>query len=482
VQPVMPQIETVVMLMLENRSLDTVLGWLYADDEPQPANVYPPHSAAAFDGIRAGMSNRYESTTYEPQRGTAGMNQPCRVPRWDPNEPFEHVQRQLYEDGDGTMPSGPPWTLPAPMTGFAYDFDAWYTTNVEVMGAYDEAQLPVLYGLAQNFAVSDRWFASIPTQTNANRAFSLCGTSLGGVDNGTPATYDTPTIFNALTGTKTWGIYYQYDGIGSFDPGPPGGCYTADVFPQIRKAIDANEGTLDTYSNFLATLASGGDLPAFCYLEPFWGGGKGWPTGGDFVGLQGNDYHPPAWIGPAENDLNVLYEALRASKQWPNLLFIITFDEHGGTWDHVSPTKTVAPDGNVDLFDFETLGVRVPTLLVSPYVTPGTVFRAPQGSAYDYDHTSFIATILKWAGIDPITAGLGGRVAVAPTFDGVLGDTPTDGSPTFTVPDGYADQGGGKGPHLLDVDLSRVPIEVFRSVVEAADSVEDLVERLRRLA
>ena len=128
---------------------------------------------------------------------------------------------------------------------------------------------------------------------------------------------------------------------------------------------------------FSSALAAGVDVPSFCYLEPFWGGGKGYPTGNDFIGLQGNDYHPPAWIGPAENDLNVLYETLRASKQWDHMLFIITFDEHGGTWDHVSPSATVAPDGNVSTFDFKTLGVRVPTILVSPYVAPGTVFRAP---------------------------------------------------------------------------------------------------------
>ena len=409
-QPVMPQIDTIVMLMLENRSLDTVLGWLYHDQPP--ANVFPTGSSPAFDGIPAGASNSYKGTAYSPAAGTQAMPQPCRVPRWDPNEPFEHVRTQLFADGDGNMPANP-WSTPAPMTGFAYDFHEFYISDTEVMGAYSVAELPVLYGLAQNFAVSDRWFASVPTQTNANRAFSICGTSLGGVDNGTPDTYDVPTVFNAIGSSKSWGVYWQYDGIGAGDPGD-GPCYTADIFPQIGRAAAAGDGVVAPYATFLSALAAGEDVPSFCYLEPFWGGGKGYPTGNDFIGLQGNDYHPPAWIGPAENDLNVLYEALRASKQWDHMLFIITFDEHGGTWDHVSPSATVAPDGNVSTFDFKTLGVRVPTILVSPYVAPGTVFRAPAGSAYDFDHTSFIATILSWAGVDPTTAGLGARVAVAP--------------------------------------------------------------------
>jgi phospholipase C len=481
---VMPQIDTIVMLMLENRSLDTMLGWLYSGGKPN--HVFPNTNdprELLFNGIPPGAVNYYKSTAYSPANGTQGMSQPCRVPRWDPNEPFESVEIQLFADGDGQMPNDP-WLEQAPMTGFAYDFDAWWLTDAglaEVMGAYTAQQLPVLYGLAESFAVSDRWFSSIPTQTDANRAFSICGTSLGGLDNGTPDTYDAPTVFNAISGQKSWGVYWQYDGVGAGDPGE-GPCYTVDIFPQIKQA---GSGVVDTYQNFLAKLAAGADLPSFCYLEPFWGGGKGELAGTDFVGLQGNDYHPPAWIGPAENDLNVLYDALRKSKQWPSMLLIITFDEHGGLWDHVSPTATVAPDDNTSQFDFKTLGVRVPTILVSPYVNPGTVFRAPPpqtGPAFDFDHTSFIATILKWAGVDPATAGLGNRVAVAPTFEAVLSDTPYDNSPTFSVPSDYAGQGGGLGPHLLDVSLAGVPIERFREAEEQSGTVEEFKARLADLA
>lgn len=475
---VMPQIETIVMLMLENRSLDTLLGWLYHDGQPQ--HVYPPDSDPRFDGIPPGAVNSYKTTPYSPADGTQGMKQPCRVPRWDPYEPFEHVRVQLFGDSYGRIPNDP-WSKPAPMTGFVYDFDAWYVDNAEVMGAYSAQQLPVLYGLAESFAVSDRWFSSVPTQTNANRAFSICGTSLGGLDNGIPPTYDTPTVFNAISGSKSWGVYWQYDGIGAGDPGD-GPCYTADIFPQIGRAAAAGSGVIGTYASFLAALAAGDDVASFCYLEPFWGGGQGYETGTDFAGLQGNDYHPPAWIGPAEYELNNLYNALRSSKQWPSMLFIITFDEHGGLWDHVPPTATKAPDDNTSLFDFQTLGVRVPTILVSPYVAPGTVFRAPTCSKYDFDHTSFIATILRWAGLDPATAGLGNRVAVAPTFDAVLSETPIDNSPTFVVPGGYGSQGGGLGPHLVDVSLAGVPIERFREAEEQSETVEEFKARLADLA
>src|SRR6185295_3019398 len=86
------------------------------------------------------------------------------------------------------------------------------------------------------------------------------------------------------------------------------------------------------------------ELPDFSYIEPFWGGGYGLPTGDDFIGLQGNDYHSPAWVGPAEFDLNEMYNALRSSTYWDEMLFVITFDEHGGTWDHIPPLQTVKPD------------------------------------------------------------------------------------------------------------------------------------------
>ena len=482
--PVMPQIKTIVHLMLENRSLDTMLGWLYADSKP--AYVYPEGSAAKFDGIPAGASNSYKGTAYHPTRGTRDYEDPWRVTSFDPYEPYKHVKIQMYGDDHGRVPKNP-WSESPPMTGFAYDYHGFSTrhSTQEVMGAYSPAELPVLYGLAENFAVSDRWFASIPTQTDANRAFSVCGTSLGGVNNGKPKRYDTKTLFNALSAENSWGIYWQSDGIAAGDPDRRGKrtCYTADIFPQVKDALGSGE--IKRYSDFLQTLENGGELPRFCYLEPCWGGGKGDLGSDSFTGIQGNDYHPPAWIGPAEADLNILYRALVNSKQWPNMLFIITFDEHGGTWDHVPPTTTVAPDHHTfEDFAFERLGVRVPTILVSPYVRPGTVFRAPAGQGYDYDHTSVIATVLKWAGIDPVGAGLGKRVAIAPTFEGALSGTPSTATPpSFEVPSDYASQGGGAGHlNLLDLNLRDVSVRDFRDACDSCDSVESFKVRLKELA
>jgi phospholipase C len=490
IAPVMPQIDTVVMMMFENRSLDTVLGWLYRDGRPNV--VYPPGTPERYDGIPPDAANYHHSTRYQPALGTQGMPQPCRVPNLDPNEGLPNVKNQLYADAFGKLPDAEPWSRTPTMTGFAWDYDEFYSQNQEVMGAYTPEQLPVLSGLARNYAVSDRWFSSAPTQTDPNRAFSICGTSLGGevnddLDGSTFAASN--TLFNALgEAGKTWGIYWQTDG-GWAAGSPFFDVYTPYFFPRIAAA---KHGGVHPFASFLSSLREG-TLPNFCYLEPKWGGGVGVP--GDplgWVGYQGDDYHPPAWIGPAENDLNTLYDAIVRSPQWQNMLFIVTFDEHGGTWDHVPPPATIAPDERVGKsgFRFDRLGVRVPTLLISPFIPGGMVFRSPDPGT-DFDHTSFIATLLKWAGVDPASANLGKRTAVAPTFEGVLSDTRRSDTPVFNVPAGYADQGTSQGvpqsplPHVV-LDATTSPpkpmdIRAFRQACEQSESPDDLRERLRKL-
>ncbi|MFT5679630.1 MAG: phospholipase C [Myxococcota bacterium] len=468
--PALSQIDTIVVLMLENRSLDSLLGWLYADENP-PA-VYPLDSGASFNGA-VGQSQTFNGAPLSPPSNT---QQPgwfsTRVPAYDPNEDFADMVAQMFCNGEGQWinadgqsinPIAPFSTVPS-MQGYAFNYSASYVKEVsEVMGGFTAEELPVLYGLASAFAVSDAWFASAPCQTNANRAFSICGTSLGCVNNDEFTTQfgTTPTLFNALAQTdRSFGIYWQNRYLGSGSGGlktwPT--CYTVDMFPQIYAVAGApgsgKPGVIDTYANFLSAVESGEPIPAFCYIETFWGGGKGNEGGDDsgtaWTGVQGNDYHPCSDVGPAEAALNELYKRLRAHPQWDNMLIVITFDEAGGTWDHVPPPSTVAPDSQLGEaarafnFTFESLGPRVPTLLISPYVSPGTVFRAESGAL---DHTSLIATILKWADVNPAEANLGSRVAQAPTFEGVLSSTPVNtSSPTcFQVPDNYASNAKGLG-------------------------------------
>ena len=501
---VMPQIETVVMLMLENRSLDTVLGWLHnaptdQDGHKPKVTFLPPGSDPRFNGIRAGMTNAKRhgdvSRTYPPAHGTQGFEQSLRTPRADPWEGMAHVQYQMYADENGP-PTTLGWGPNAPMTGFAWDYPALWDRSGEVMGAYTAEQLPVLYGLAENFAVSDAWFSPVPTETDPNRAFAICGTSLGATGDFPMRNYDAPTIFNGLDDAGVeWGIYWQYNGWLDMDPVyRHRQCWTVDRFPQIGRSLDAGHGRVAPYAEFFRQLADD-SLPKFCYIEPYWGWGIGSPDGTDFVGLQGNDYHCPTWVGTAEADLNQLYEALQNSNQWEHMLFIISFDEHGGTWDHVSPPATLAPDqhrgtysSHQPPFDFTRLGPRVPTLLVSPYVVPGTVFRPPAAASLAFDHTSFIATILAWAGTSSaFLKTMGRRVANAPLFDHAMSDVPfLNNRPEFSIPIDPVGQPPNKGPHGFPFDVSYLPWDELRAIgvdPKTGDrlSFNEVIERVRLL-
>lgn len=421
VQPRMTQIDTVVFLMMENRSLDNVLGWLYdgssKDYDGLRANTY-------FQPLKDGsITNQYPVV---PIPASVGSDYRSVVPYYDPTEAmysdasWSGVLNQLFGGVDmiGGMPrSGTPVT----MQGFLQDYyrdgrDSW--NGQDILWTFTPRDLPAINTLARRYGVSDAWFCSVPTQTNPNRAFSLIGTSQGRENDSWDAVerYHGPTIFNALgTAGKSWGLYFQDTWQGSKS-------FTEYTFPYMTSRPSGNH-VIGSHRDFYMAVQSG-NLPNFTYLEPQWG----WGTG---IGVhQGTDYHPPTDVRYAEHFLKQVYAALRRSSQWDRMLFIVTFDEHGGTYDHVKPQWGMPrPDHHQGYqgFNFDIYGARVPTLLISPYVAAETVFRAPRGG-YPYDHTSFIKTLLLWAGVDPQlpTLGFGNRMPLAPTFDHVLSPTPVN--------------------------------------------------------
>lgn len=425
-QSSLPQVKNIVFLMLENRSLDNLLGWLYSGSGQGPAYVFPAGSPSTYDGLVAGQ---FSNPAYDgwgnvqqypvvPVPGGLGSDQD-RVPAYDPYEEMKRdttwngVLNQLFGD-QKMIPGLPVQELgPAKMLGFLQDY---YTPamlgwkGLDSLWTYTPAQLPVINGLARQFAVSDRWFCSVPTQTNPNRAYSLCGTSLGRENNAPLAieTFNVPTVINYLAQAgKSWGLYFT-------DTWQSGKSYTEYTFPQISQAGgDFEIGSIQQFKD----RAKAGQLPAFTYLEPEWGYGMG------AFFKQGTDYHPPTHVNPGEQFLSEVYQAVRSGPQWAETLFIVTFDEHGGTYDHVAPPwGAINPDGLIgsDGFQFNLFGPRVPTLLISPFVKPSTVFRASQESRFPFDHTSVIKTLLGWAGVDLSTVNLGKRMPQAPTFEAVL--------------------------------------------------------------
>ena len=422
-------VDCIVVLMLENRSLDHMLGYLYAAE----GNVSP--TGQPFEGLTGNESNPDASGNavpvfqIEPTTSNAYL-----MPGADPGEGYMATNSQLY----GST-KNPAEGATAPMTGFVSDFaytigweskeSGWSivpgTTANDIMGCFTPQALPVLSGLARGYAVCDHWFGSAPTETLPNRAFAGCGTSQGHMDDKT-RTFTAPSIFGSMTQHGVdWAIYgYEAEPL------------TKETFTDIASEPASRFGL---FSDFTAA-ASAGTLPAYVFLEPSWG-------------ATGNSQHPNYDVSLGEQLIHDVYYALSGGPQWDKTLLIVTYDEHGGCYDHVPPPWGATPPDSAAgefSFDFTRFGPRVPTVLVSPLIEAGTVFRVPDGST-PFDHTSILKTLENRFGVPTLTA----RDAAAPDVSGVLTlTTPRTDDPLagVTVPTSDASPPATDQPsHLQEV-------------------------------
>jgi phospholipase C len=413
-------IEHVVVVMMENRSFDNLLGWLYSPTDPPAGNI-PEQTPPTFDGLlpgkyfnqAGGSSSPKVSASRPPTTWPSNPNSNC-VPTPDPHEEFVHITNQIF----GTETPAP--GAVADMSGFLKDYAstaAGTASAAQIMETYGPAEANVIKGLARNFAVCDAWFASCPCQTWPNRGFVHTGSSDGHINNDNYELYDIQTIFNVLEARKiAWGVFADRTLIPSLTWG------------QFLPRVAPYSGNFHRFDSFAGLCRAKADanvsskLPAYSFIEP------------RFVAEVGlfkidypSDYHPPHNVCRGETFLASVYEAVRTSPYRDKILLIITCDEHGGCYDHVPPpTGAVSPipggvsrDGS---FHFDRFGVRVPAVVVSSYVRPGTVFRAAPGKT-PYDHTSILATLRDWLvpGNDPAHPFLPSpRIAAAPTLQSVL--------------------------------------------------------------
>jgi phospholipase C len=439
VAKIIPQVEHIIVVMLENRSFDNMLGWLYATG-PGPAVFLPQDSSPRFDGLRPDLWNPSNSDYFmgqQPQKVmAAGAVTGNTVPDPDPEETFANVIYQLY--GPEGVAANPSW----PMQGFVQNYAATGALDAtQVMQGHSIAQLPILSALARNYAVSDAWFASVPSQTWPNRAFAHAGTSNGHVDNGQPADpldWDVPTIFNVLKSIGvSWGVYSDAVVAPSL---------TRTMFPKLWDPW--LDGHFQRFQAFIDDCASN-TLPSYSFIEP------------SFL-LNPNDQHPPHDVSAGEAFLFAIWTAVSTSPGWEQTLLVITYDEHGGCYDHVlPPIGAIAPDqasapGDA-AFLFDRFGVRVPTVVVSPYIAAGTVFRSDKKTPYD--HASILATLRDWVGIDPGAMLSSARVAAAPNLAQVLTlAQPRSDVPTLIAP---------AAPQTL-VSLAAAPNNLQESLVSGA--------------
>jgi phospholipase C len=383
-------VQHIVQVMLENRSFDHMLGFLY------PGKTGP--GGVPFEGLTGTESNLDGNgnpvTVYQ-----IDVTQPSAyfMPGADPGEGYANTNSQLF--GTGKPPTPPVGA----MTGFVTNYAAAITYDEQnnmaplagsvasdIMGIFPPAALPVLSGLAKGFAVCDHWYSSVPTETFPNRAFACAATSQGHMNDST-SSYTVQSIFGLMTARGlSWKIYGYTD-----QP------LTRGNYPDTTSAPDTCFGL---FSDFQADAAAG-TLAQYSFLEPSWGS-------------SGNSQHPNYDVALGEAFILQVYQALRSGPAWDQTLLIITYDEHGGCYDHVPPpTNAVAPDSSVGEFgfDFTRFGVRVPAVLVSPLIAAGTIFNVPAGTM-PIDHTSVLKTIeLRW-GLPALTA----RDAAAPDLSAVL--------------------------------------------------------------
>ena len=333
-------IKHVIVLMLENHSFDQMLGCM--------KKVYP--NLEGIDPNNPGANVDANGKKYTQQVTQATKVDP------GPNHALSNVLAQIEKQ----------------CGGFVGDYLHSYPTSDAqlVMDYYDLGFLPVLHGLAQNFAVCDRWFSPVPGPTWPNRFFVHSGTCLGittmptGVSDPKVFSYDQKSVFNRLSEQNiSWRIYY-------------GGQPQSLVMSQLWTHLDRFSDMEDFFEDAQSPEAK---FPQYCFIEPA------------YSGSGQNDQHPPTDIMKGELLIAEVYNAIRQNDVlWNNSLLVILYDEHGGFYDHVPPTATVAPDDLTSEFAFNIYGVRVPALLVSPWIDQGVI-------KTEFDHTSLLRYLqLKW--------------------------------------------------------------------------------------
>ena len=361
--PGLDQLKHIVVLMMENRSFDHMLGSLkavnpaidgYIDSDPftnPDANNNPvkPQALAEFQGQ---------------------LNP-------DPDHHFPAVDVQIFngQTGKGRV---------ANMQGFVtsyYHQREDVEHSQKIMYYFRQSDLPVLTTLALQFAVFNRWFASIPGPTICNRAFAHYGTSFGRVDMD-PFDVIEPikSIYTRLVTAipKHSAKVYYYD--------------TSSSTMEVANLLQHQTDVFGTYPQFLSDCDKG-LLPDYSFVEPNYSDHDS--DDGEEVA---NDQHPDHDVQAGEQLIAEVYMHIKNGPNWANTALLVVYDEHGAIFDHVVPPacpKDTYPSSQADPgtgqpFWFDRLGVRVPAILISPWIPKGTVVNRV------FDHASIPATITKF--------------------------------------------------------------------------------------
>lgn len=414
-------IDHIVVLMMENRSFDHMLGYLSKDGDTEGKKRMD------VEGLKGNETNPYNGIDYGPfaLTGTLFKESPCHD--------FKCVADQVHK-GESD--------LEGKMDGFVENFAKHYEPEgvhpKKVMGYYQAAQIPVYDLLAREFMICDHWFCSHPGPTFCNRFYQLTGrlnrNFKGEFETDNPklsenlAPVFTKTIFDHLSDQGISWRYYEH-----------GYCFLR-LFERYTFDNKNIVGALDPVQGFFAA-AQAGTLPSVSFIDP------------DFIDLPpGNDDHPPTDVAHGQRLVAQVVNALKNGPLWSKTLLVITYDEHGGFFDHVPPPSNVPViSGAPPIPGMENYGPRVPTFIISPWVARGAV------SKEVFDHTSILKTIARrFLGNRP--PDMGERMAKANDLSMVLSaterkdnlaDIPLPPLPSTPIPPNREYDDGDFHAHLL---------------------------------
>jgi phospholipase C len=349
------QIKTIVVVMMENRSFDHVLGYrsLPPINAPLNGQSLDPSWLAQFTNTDMGGEK------FAPFLNNNPYSLP---PKFDPPHQRDNVTAQLGELKDGVYP----------MNGFVSAIPSTVSADPNirklVMGYFGADQAPMTKFLADNFTVCDRWFASLPSGTQPNRLMAMSGISM--IDSNAKPLPNQKLVYDWLDDNNiSWCVYHQ--SIPFFTM----------MFRWIPRILLSDHfRQFDQFESDMANTPPS-KRPQVVFIEPAYGDSP-------HLGRSTDD-HAPSGISDGQEFLMQVYNAVTASPSfWKSSVTIVSYDEHGGFFDHVSPPMIpTEPPPGVNYPAFKSLGVRTPGYIISPFVKPGVIHNL-------FDHTS----VLKFIG------------------------------------------------------------------------------------
>jgi len=377
----------------------------------RPVNGYPKQIHRGFPALGASdivcvNDKALDNCPYDPNHGHAATTERifgCQYCTWPPCRGHEHDQSPCSAHGSTKMP--------ATMTGFAQS-GVWNGRDGEnEMSMLPPEKVPIITTLAKNFALFDRFFCSHPGPTYPNRQFVHSGTAHGATDDEVPRTgYPQKTIFRQVEEAGLeWKMYYEDSMAWA-------------IFMHDLRRQEAKPRIQDMDRFF--EDATAGTLPAYSFIEPRISTRRN--SSRRSYGMA-NHQHPVASVREGERLMKDVYEAVRKGPKWNSTLLIITYDEHGGFFDHVPPPQEGVPnpDGMATKhgFNYTRLGIRVPTIAISPWIEKGTLVHEPPTSqkpfpTSQWELSSIPSTVAKLLDLPghPLTA----RTEWAATFEHLL--------------------------------------------------------------